>query len=110
VRAPPGAAANTLKNPRRRRGGGSGGGGDGDAGEGRGAAVDQEVRGGGAVPAAVPAGVDAAGRAGGGGRLPRQPEACVQVGGGRMRPPDAAAGALPSSAQGPSLPFSLLIS
>lgn len=88
---PPRAAAKTLKTPiRRRRGGGEGGGGDGDAGEGRGAAVDKEVRGGGAVPAAVPEGVDAAGGAGGGGRLPRQPEAGVQVGGGRLRPPHAA--------------------
>lgn len=65
------------QNPRRRRRRGEGGGGDGDAGEGRGAAVDQEVRGGGAVPASVPEGVHAAGGAGGGGRLPRQPEAGV---------------------------------
>ena len=108
-RAPPRAAAKTLKTPRRRRRGREGGGGDGDAGEGRGAAVDKEVRGGGAVPAAVPEGVDAAGGEGGGGRLPRQPEAGVQVGGGRLRPPDAAELALPPGAQGQALPLCLSI-
>ena len=109
-RAPPRAAAKTLKTPRRRRRGREGGGGDGDAGEGRGAAVDKEVRGGGAVPAAVPEGVDAAGGEGGGGRLPRQPEAGVQVGSGRLRPPDAAELALPPGAQGQALPFCLSLS